>query len=68
VFADVGSLWSVSNDDPSINDDADPRASVGAGVTWSSPFGPLGVDVGYGFIRQGYDETEILRVSFGTRF
>jgi outer membrane protein insertion porin family len=68
VFTDVGSLWSVSNDDPSINDDADPRASTGVGLTWVSPFGPLGVDLGWAVVQQGYDETELIRVNFGTRF
>ncbi|WP_425458951.1 BamA/TamA family outer membrane protein [Elizabethkingia meningoseptica] len=37
-------------------------------MTWLSPFGPLGVDIGYPIIKEEFDETELLRVNFGTRF
>lgn len=68
VFADVGSLWRLSDSGPGIDEDTEPRASVGAGLTWVSPFGPLGIDVGFAVMKQSYDETEILRINFGTRF
>ncbi|MCP5364096.1 MAG: outer membrane protein assembly factor BamA [Hyphomicrobiales bacterium] len=68
VFTDVGSLWDVSNDDPIIDDESSPRMSVGTGLTWVSPFGPLGVDFGYAVIKEDFDDTEIIRVNFGTRF
>ena len=44
------------------------RAAVGAGVIWQSPFGPLRLDVAYPFVKESYDETEIVRFSVGTRF
>jgi len=68
VFTDVGSLWDVSEDSPIINDSSSPRMSVGTGLTWVSPFGPLGIDFGYAVIKEDYDDTEIIRVNFGTRF
>ncbi|MFZ1414116.1 MAG: outer membrane protein assembly factor BamA [Defluviicoccus sp.] len=68
VFTDVGSLWHLSDSGPGIDEDTEPRASVGVGLTWVSPFGPLGIDVGYAVVKQSYDETEILRINFGTRF
>ena len=44
------------------------RLSVGAGVIWQSPFGPLRVDVAYPLIKADYDEEELFRFSVGTRF
>jgi outer membrane protein insertion porin family len=44
------------------------RASVGAGVIWQSPFGPLRLDVAYPLIKEDFDETELVRFSIGTRF
>ncbi len=44
------------------------RASVGAGVTWTSPFGPLRVDVAYPLSKAKHDRTELIRFGIGTRF
>jgi outer membrane protein insertion porin family len=44
------------------------RASVGAGVIWQSPFGPLRLDVAYPILKEKYDEDELVRFSVGTRF
>jgi len=44
------------------------RMSVGAGVIWQSPFGPLRVDVAYPLVKADYDEEELFRFSVGTRF
>lgn len=71
VFTDVGAAWGLSTDEEPgspIEDSANPRVAVGTGITWLSPFGPLGVDIGYPIIKEDFDETELLRVNFGTRF
>jgi outer membrane protein insertion porin family len=44
------------------------RASVGAGLIWQSPFGPLRFEVAYPLLKAKYDETEYFRFSIGTRF
>ena len=44
------------------------RASVGAGIIWQSPFGPLRFEVAYPLLKAKYDETEWFRFSIGTRF
>jgi outer membrane protein insertion porin family len=44
------------------------RASIGAGVIWQSPFGPLRLDVAYPLVKEDFDETELVRFSIGTRF
>lgn len=51
-----------------VFDTAAMRASVGAGVIWQSPFGPLRVDLAYPFAKADYDKTEYFRFSFGSRF
>ncbi|MFO0993674.1 MAG: outer membrane protein assembly factor BamA [Hyphomicrobiales bacterium] len=51
-----------------VFDTAAMRASVGAGVIWQSPFGPLRVDLSYPFAKADYDKTEYFRFSFGSRF
>jgi|APTNR8051073442_1049403.scaffolds.fasta_scaffold04456_4 outer membrane protein insertion porin family len=68
VFTDVGSAWELDASGPQVRDDANPRVSVGTGITWVSPFGPLGVDFGFAVVKEDYDDTEIIRVNFGTRF
>jgi len=70
VFSDVGSAWQLAeqgNGDV-VEDSSAPRVSVGVGLTWVSPFGPLGIDLGWAIIKQSFDKTEILRLNFGTRF
>jgi outer membrane protein insertion porin family len=54
--------------DCKVYDSADFRASVGAGLIWQSPFGPLRFEVAYPLMQADYDETEWFRFSVGTRF
>ena len=68
LFTDVGSLFTVSPSSSNVVDSASPRASVGAGVGWVSPFGPINVDLGWAFLKEDLDETEVFRLNFGTRF
>jgi len=68
VFTDFGSLWELTPKDSDVGDSSALRASVGVGLTWVSPFGPIGIDLGQAILKESYDETEIFRVNFGTRF
>ncbi|NJO67447.1 MAG: outer membrane protein assembly factor BamA [Rhodospirillales bacterium] len=70
VFNDVGSAWKLDENDPNnlIEDSSSLRSSAGVGITWVSPFGPLGVDIGYAYIKEDFDRTELFRLNFGTRF
>jgi outer membrane protein insertion porin family len=43
----------------------DLRKSVGAGVRWMSPFGPLRVELGFPLNKQQHDETSVLGFSIG---
>ena len=76
-FADAGSLfnyrgptcWVVTNEclTPSSNG-MFVNSSVGAGLLWNSPFGPLRFDLAYPITKRAYDRTQIFRFSGGTSF
>ena len=82
VFADAGSVWNytgptswlpplpgatgetlaLSNNGMFVN------SSVGVGLLWASPFGPLRFDLAYPVTKQSFDRTQIFRFSGGTVF
>ena len=72
AFSDVGSLANsglrpLPGEDLRGEKDA-VRASVGVGLSWKSPFGPIRIDIAYPLKKQSYDRTEIFRFNFGTQF
>ncbi|MEE8203484.1 MAG: BamA/TamA family outer membrane protein, partial [Alphaproteobacteria bacterium] len=68
LFADIGTLTEIDDEGPEILDEASPRASVGLGLTYISPFGPILIDFGVPILKEDFDETESVRFTFGTRF
>lgn len=68
VFSDVGSLWNSDEDYETIVDEHSLRASAGIGVTWRSPFGPIGMYYAKPFMDEDYDQLKEFEISFGTRF
>lgn len=68
VFSDVGYLTDVDDTGPSVTDTGNIRASVGVGIGWRSPFGPIRVDFASPVVKDSGDKQEIFRFSFGTRF
>jgi outer membrane protein insertion porin family len=44
------------------------RSSVGVGLIWDSPFGPLRFDLAYALTKEPWDHTQIFRFGGGTRF
>ena len=68
VFSDVGSLWNSDDKGTNVFDTNSIRISAGAGVLWSSPFGPIRVDFAHALKKEAPDRTETFRFSFGTRF
>ena len=68
LFSDFGSLGSVSPSDSNVFDSGSVRLSIGAGIGWISPFGPINLDFGYPLMKESLDETELIRLNFGTRF
>lgn len=68
VFSDFGSAWGVDDPFPNLTDDTTPRASLGVGLGWVSPFGPLRVDFAGAVLKESYDKTQVFSFNFGTRF
>jgi len=67
AFVDVGSL-SRTVSGTGIGDNAAPRVGAGVGISWRSPFGLINIDVAQAIAKQSYDETQVVRFGFGTRF
>jgi outer membrane protein insertion porin family len=82
VFADAGSLWNYRGPtswlpplpgatgevlQPSSNS-MFVNSSVGVGLLWASPFGPLRFDLAYPLTKQPFDRTQIFRFSGGATF
>jgi outer membrane protein insertion porin family len=45
-----------------------PRLSVGVGVNWVSPFGPLRIDIAKALLTQEGDDTKLFSFNVGTQF
>ena len=52
----------------SISDSSAFRASIGAGIVWNSPFGPLKFEYSYPILKQDSDDLKYFNFSIGTRF
>jgi outer membrane protein insertion porin family len=68
AFVDVGALTDVSEKGSGIRDDSSPRVGIGFGVSWRSPFGLINIDLAQAVVKKSYDETQVFRFGFGTRF
>jgi len=76
AFADAGSLWdyrgptywSVTGENLTVGDSAAIRSSVGVGLIWDSPIGPLRFDLAFPITKEGYDKTQVFRFSGGAKF
>jgi len=68
TFIQAGTLTEIDDHDPVIVDEPSIRASAGFGVNWTSPFGPLQVNVTYPFLKEDFDDDEVFQLEFGTRF
>jgi outer membrane protein insertion porin family len=73
AFVDVGALSQVpglvvGGQKIAIVDDDTPRIGVGVGISWKTPFGLINMDVAQPVVKRHYDQTQIFRLGFGTRF
>jgi outer membrane protein insertion porin family len=51
-----------------VADSAAIRSSIGVGLLWDSPLGPIRFDFAYPITKQSYDRTQVFRFSGGTSF
>jgi outer membrane protein insertion porin family len=49
-------------------DSVKPRLSIGIGVNWTSPFGPLRIDIAKALLKEDGDETKFFSFNVGTQF
>jgi outer membrane protein insertion porin family len=82
IFADFGGLWDAPQvlliPQPPLGtagyrefrygDSPTPRVSVGAGVSWNSPFGPFRFDLAKAIVKQEGDITQVFQFNVGTQF
>lgn len=71
LFSDAGYLDGVDGTETLVEpilDDPSIRASVGLGISWNSPFGPIRLDYAWPVLQEDYDITQNFRFSFGTTF
>lgn len=71
VFADAATLYGYSGNlvnGPAQGTDMEWRASVGAGIMWDSPFGPLRFDYAVPINEQPTDDIENISFGVATRF
>jgi outer membrane protein insertion porin family len=70
VFADAGTLFGFSSSKTSLTfvDDNVLRSSIGTGILWQSPIGPIRLDFAWPVTKGQYDETQVFRFVGGTAF
>ncbi|WP_235830034.1 outer membrane protein assembly factor BamA [Algihabitans albus] len=68
LFTDIGASFDADSDEDFVENSAAPRVSVGPGISWRSPFGPLRLDIGFPIVKEDFDEEQLLSFSFGTQF
>lgn len=72
IFADAGTLY--GNDVDTTADDriegtsSSLRASVGLGLIWASPFGPLRVDYAFPIAKEDFDRVQNLKFGISSSF
>jgi outer membrane protein insertion porin family len=68
AFTDIASIGKIEPNPSYVLDDSSLRAASGIGLTYQSPFGPLGIDTAIPILKEDYDITENIHFNFGTRF
>ncbi len=67
VFFDAANLWGIDYDS-SLGDGSKIRSSVGVGVDWFTPIGPLNFSISETLTKSKTDITESFRFNIGTTF
>jgi outer membrane protein insertion porin family len=68
VFADAGSIGENDSSFGASTDTGSIRMSVGTGILWDSPFGPVNIDFTQAILKEDFDETALFRFDFGAKF
>jgi outer membrane protein insertion porin family len=68
VTANVPLIASQPFKEQFLGNSAKPRLSVGIGVNWTSPFGPLRIDLAKALLTQPGDDKKLITFNVGTQF
>ncbi len=79
AFVDIGGLTQASFENRAVCREATgapcviaaspaPRVGVGFGISWHTQFGLLNIDLTPFVVKQKFDQTQVFRFGFGTRF
>ena len=66
TFLDIGNIWGV--DDSSLDESSEIRSSIGLGIDWFTPVGPLSFSFAHPLSKGSTDKTETFRFNLGTTF
>ncbi len=66
TFIDIANIWGV--DDNTLDDASEIRSSIGIGVDWFTPVGPLSFSFAQPLSKNSSDKTETFRFNLGTTF
>ena len=67
AFFDAGNIWGIDYDD-TINDNSKIRTSIGLGLNWMTPIGPLSFSYAEPITKTSNDIIEKFRFNLGTSF
>jgi outer membrane protein insertion porin family len=74
-FVDAGSLFGAGQFAKDLDgkgvilaDEASVRASAGFSLIWNSPLGPLRLDIAKAFLKQKFDDEQLIRFGASTKF
>ena len=73
TFVDIGGLTGLNpiylnGVRQNFTNSATPRIGIGVGISWKTPFGLINIDLAQAVLKQPYDQTQVFRFGFGTRF
>lgn len=68
TFFEAGSLWGAQKSDPNLYDKNFMRYSVGVGINWASPMGPIRLDLARPLKAGKFDKKREFLFGFTTRF
>jgi outer membrane protein insertion porin family len=74
-FVDAGSVFGAGEFAKKLNgagvdlvDEASVRASAGFSIMWNSPLGPLRLDIAKAFLKEKFDQEQLIRFGASTKF
>lgn len=68
TFVEAGSVWKSGDPGSEVKDQNKFRSTIGVGLRWRSPLGPLKVDLAYAMTKASFDKTQPFLFGMSTRF